>query len=169
MNEYSFGSVLVRVLWALMWCHQCLLPHLTSHVQVTNHLANADTLECCKKLPVSCVRERPRWSMKGLPVWTWAPLPRLHIHIAHLQIFRNPNASRLDVIAHLSFLQGSGSLSLHFRSSDCSGDGSSPTREVCSLPSLLPGSWDFRKSWTELQPFVLLLLEPVLEYRPWGI
>lgn len=27
---------------------------------------------------------------------------RLHIHIARLQIFRNPNASRLDVVAHLS-------------------------------------------------------------------
>lgn len=65
-----------------------------------------------------------------------------------------------------SFLQGSRSLSLQFRSPDGSGDGSSPTREVCLLPFLLPGSSGFRKSWTELQPFVLLLLEPVLEYRP---
>lgn len=62
-------------------------------------------------------------------------------------------------------LAGMGNLSLQLRSPEGSGDGSSPTREACSLPSLLPGSSDFRKSWTELQPFVLLL-EPVLEYRP---
>lgn len=37
-------------------------------------------------------------------------------------------------------LAGMGSLSLQFRSPDGSGDGSSPTRVACSLPSLLPGS-----------------------------
>lgn len=66
-------------------------------------------------------------------------------------------------------LEGMGSLSLQFRSPGGTGDGSFPTREACSLPSLLLGISGFRNSWTQLQPFVLLLLEPVSEYRPWGI
>lgn len=74
-----------------------------------------------------------------------------------------------DTTSVCQLLAGMGSPSLQFRSPEGSGDSSSPTREACSLPSLLPGSSGFRKSCTELQLFVLLLLEPVSEYRPWGI